>query len=92
MGIKAIIIAVVALAVVGGGAYYVMNKEDNKQQSSSSGSSEQSQNELNSINGLLAQNKNVTCTFNSTDGSGNQTSGTVYIAGERMRGNFHFKA
>ncbi|HEX5798221.1 MAG TPA: hypothetical protein VFX79_02595 [Candidatus Saccharimonadales bacterium] len=90
MGIKAIIIAVVALAVVGGGAYYVTSKEDNKQQSAGSESS--AQGEPNSIKGLLAQNKNVTCTFNSTDDSGNQTSGTVYIASERMRGDFTFKA
>lgn len=91
MGIKAIIIAVVALAVVGGGAYYVMSNNDKQQSTGSQSTSEQGENELNSIKGLLAQNKNVTCTFSSTDDSGNQTAGTVYVAGERMRGNFTFK-
>lgn len=93
MGIKTIIIVIAALAVIGGGAYYVTNnKNDDQKQSESSQSAEQNNGEQNSINSLLAQKKNVTCTFSSTDGSGNQTSGTVYIAGERMRGNFNYQA
>ncbi len=39
----------------------------------------------------MAQNKNVTCTFSSTDDSGNKTSGTVYVAGDRMRGDFSYQ-
>lgn len=92
MGIKTIILAIVALAVVGGGAYYVVNKNNEDQQSSNSQASGQEDSGANTINGLLAQNKNVTCTFNTTDGSGNQTSGTVYVAGERMRGDFAYAA
>ena len=92
MTIKTIIIAIVAVAVVGGGVYYATNKNDDQQQSESSQSSESNNEELNSINGLLAQNKNVTCTFSSADDSGSQTSGTVYVAGDRMRGNFSYQA
>lgn len=92
MSIKAIIIAIVAIAVVGGGAYYVTSNNKDGQKSESSQTSGQGNSKLDSINGLLAQGKNITCTFNSTDDAGNQTSGTAYIAGERMRGNFSYKA
>lgn len=92
MGIKIIVIAIAALVAVGGGAYYVVNKNNEDQKSSSSEVSGQDSSGANTINGLLGQNKNVTCTFSSTDSSGNQTSGTVYVAGERMRGDFTYQA
>lgn len=91
MGIKAIIIAVVALAVVGGGVYYVTNKND-EQQNTETQASEQENGGPATIKDLLAQNKNTTCTFSSTDESGNQTSGTVYVAGERMKGDISYQA
>lgn len=41
----------------------------------------------NSLTALLALNKNLVCTFNHEDESGRQ-SGTVYIAGAKMNGEF----
>lgn len=88
MGIKAIIIAIVALGVVGGGAYYVTSKnKDDGQRSSDSQSSEQND-KLASIKGLIEEGRDLQCTFNSTESNGDRISGTVYISNERMRGDF----
>lgn len=85
MGIKTIIIAVIAVVAIGGGVYYVVNKNNDEK----SGDQNSSQNsERTSLNGLLGQNKNVKCEFSQTDEQGSKSSGTVYVAGERMRGNF----
>lgn len=90
MGIKAIILAVVALAVVGGGAYYVTSSNDDKSQQSSNSQSAEEDDKLTSIKNLIEEGKNVQCNFNSTEANGDEISGTVYVADERMRGNFSF--
>lgn len=87
MNIKMIIIGLVVLVAVGGGAFVVTsNKNDDK--ASTAESSGQSTKTPKSINELLSQNKNIKCTFNTTDENGNKSSGTSYIAGQRMRGSF----
>jgi hypothetical protein len=87
MGIKTIIIVVVALAVAGGGAFYVANKNDG--QTNRSG---QSIGENSSINDLLASGENIQCTYSFADEDGNENTGTTYVAGERMRGSFTFNS
>lgn len=90
MGVKTIIIAIVVLAVGGGGAYYLTNNnKDEKQSNSSDTQSQDGSAESNSINGLLAQNKNLNCTFDFTDASGYKSSGTLYFASKRVRGDFN---
>lgn len=83
MNTKAIIIGIAVLAVVGGGAIYAVNKNKDSDQSD-----KQSISENTSINGLLAQDKNLKCTYSYSDDEGNKSSGTTYIADQRMRGNF----
>lgn len=90
MGIKTIIIAIVVLAVAGGGAYYVANNNKDEKQSDSSEAQPQDSNvQSNSINGLLAQDKNLNCTFDFTDDSGYKSSGNLYFASKRVRGDFN---
>ncbi len=90
MGIKTIIIGVVALAVVGSGVFVVVNSK-NKNEVPAAQSSNLDTKNLTSINGLLAQNKNLRCTYSHTDENGNKSSGTAYIAGNRMSGNFKYQ-
>lgn len=85
MGIKVVVISLIAAVVLGGGAYYVINK--NKDEKSNNQTNSQNS-ERTSLNSLLGQNKNVKCEFSQTDEQGSKSSGTVYVAGERMRGNF----
>jgi hypothetical protein len=84
MKAKAIIISVVALLAIGMGVVFaVVNQNNSQDQSGSTNNSERT-----SIANLLAQNKNLVCTYNYTGNDGNKSSGTAYIAGERMRGSF----
>lgn len=85
MNMKIVIIVLVALLAVGVGGYY-LTKDDNDSNNAvlNTGST--------SINALLGQNNNSTCTYSHTDESGNTSSGTVYLSGGRMRGNFTFQA
>jgi hypothetical protein len=83
MGIKTIIIVVVALAVASGGAFYVANKNDGQANQSGPSIGENS-----SIKDLLASGENIQCTYSFTDDDGNENTGTTYIADERLRGSF----
>lgn len=89
-----IIIAAVAMVFLAGGAFLITNKasDDGLGTKASTQSANGNTEERSSINGLLAQGKNVQCAYSYTDGNSNKSSGTVYIAGERMRGNFTVKA
>lgn len=43
---------------------------------------------LGTVTDLLKLGKNFECTFDTTDEAGNNTEGTVYVTGNRMRGHF----
>jgi hypothetical protein len=91
MSKKLIITIVVFVLLLGGAAaaYFVSNNNDNNQQAENTeNTSQTTSGDQTSLKSLLAQNRNLTCSYSGTDGSGNQNSGTVYIAGERVRGNF----
>ncbi len=101
-GFSVVLIIVVLLALVGG-AYYFMqsnsSQETTNSTSSADSSDEMSQTEkqmtgndtesfIGSFTDLLKLGRNITCTFDTRDDSGNETKGTVYISGEKMRGTF----
>ena len=80
---------VVAVVVIGSGLYvYTKNKDDKSMEKTDT----QSTSESTSINALLAQNKNLTCTYSSTDAEGNINTGSIYISGKKLRGTFSTQA
>lgn len=90
---KWIIIAVVAILLFAGGAYllFANNQTTTPTQQSSPQTAEQTKNDENSITGnifsLLQSGQNVACTFSST-ADDTSSSGTVYVSGKNMRGDF----
>lgn len=79
---------VVAILVAASAAYLVMSS--NKSAGDDSMMSEEKMSEdsmmsKSSIKGLLGTGKNVTCTIKYSE---NSSAGTIYVAGERMRGDF----
>lgn len=81
----------VLIIVAGGGIYIATKDKDNANNVTTQSTSQNTQTTAKtstSIKGLLAQNKNLKCTFNATEPDGSKSSGTAYIAGQRMRGNF----
>lgn len=95
MSKKLIIIAGVVVVLAGAGvAGWVALKGNDKTISDNSTQTDQPaqtqpQSEVmpKTINGFLAAGKNQKCTFSSSAGEA-QTSGTMYFAGERMRGEY----
>jgi hypothetical protein len=81
--------AVGALVVIGTAAYMLfLNPQSSDRQSSAdiTESTQQDSTTANSLRELLGLGKNVTCTMTYPKGNG---SGTVYVAGERVRGDFN---
>lgn len=91
-------IAVLLIVVAGVGSYMVISKSsDNKAASTFSDKvptdETMSDNMVNGkLSDLLKLGQNYSCTFDHTDESGNNTSGTVYVAsaGNKLRGDFTF--
>lgn len=82
-------IIIVAVLVIAGGGLYVASKSMRDPQPLKIHKDDVvSDGEINtSVRELMMSGSPVTCTFTRTD-DGMNTSGTVYIAGERMRGDF----
>src|SRR3989344_4779890 len=78
-----IVVAVVAFLVMGNKASQTPSETPTAVES------ETDQTNANTIRGLLGLGKNVTCTFENTDDTGNTSSGTIYVAGDKMRGDFN---
>jgi hypothetical protein len=92
MSVKIVILIAAAVVLVGGSvAAYIVIKNNGDQAESLTQTPEQQDDSSASINSLLAQNRNVVCTYSGVDSTGNQNSGTVYLTGERFRGNFTLK-
>ena len=92
-----IIVVIAVIALVGAGGYVALkdssdtNVEVNGEMATATSSENvegqiDSENQI-SLNSLLSSGRSVACTFFKTDASGD-TSGTVYISGGQMRGDF----
>jgi hypothetical protein len=80
----------VGLLVIIGLAYMLMNGSGdiaNTEQSPSSSPSEQASNQTGSLRGLMSMSSPQECTFSDTEANGS-TSGTVFVANGKMRGDF----
>jgi hypothetical protein len=77
---KYILIALALVVLIGGGLYVAKSRPTTP----SSGGQEQQQSSRGSLRSLLGMGQNLTCTITNEDGS----TGTVYVAGERVRGDF----
>jgi hypothetical protein len=83
--IVAVGLGIVLLAGVGVVAYRQMNQAGSPPSSSSETASPQNaQESRGSLRNIFGLGQNLTCTFTNEDGSG----GTVFVAGERVRGDF----
>lgn len=90
--------AVLAVVLLGGGAYYffVMSNDSSEDEETVASTTDVpaatddgSQNGVGTWASLLARGQDLTCDFRSEDVANETTTeGTVYIAGERMRGDF----
>lgn len=80
---KLIIIAVAILAVLGGGYYFYSSQKGG---TGASGT----QSAVSSLKDLIAKNIPQTCTFSDNQG-GVENSGTMYMAGGKVRGDFESK-
>lgn len=96
---KQTLILVGAVLIIGVGAWLILSQGTDESrdsyQSESASQSDRATTENENINGfgsfasLMGMGKNLTCDFSSAAGDGyGPSSGTVYIAGERMRGDF----
>ena len=87
---KGIIYSIIgAVLVIGVGAYLIFGRDNgNDTNGSVTEQSDASTVEENSVNGLLAQGKDISCTYEQTDDAGNRSQGTVYVSGKQMRGDF----
>lgn len=92
MSVKNILIIVGALVVLGGGYFFFLADDDGGDSASSDNQAGTSQAEQASLNELLGRNQNLMCTYSDTDEQGNTSSGTTYIAGGRMSGEFNLSA
>lgn len=88
------ILATVAVVAVAAGAYFTLGNSSEDTVGTTSQDSENNSTDVNQFSGtfaeLLALGQNYTCTFDTTDDTGNQTSGVVYVAGagNKMNGEF----
>jgi len=88
-----IVIALAVAAAVGGGVYYAKNN-DSKDETKTE-NKENVGNEARgkgSIRSLLSLGKEAQCTVTSTSSDGTKMSGTTYVAGNQMRGDFTMTA
>lgn len=96
-GLIGVIVALAIVALIGGGAYYAMNrnKTDVAGENQASTTAEQSSatgsvDSKSSLRDLLGMGRNLACNFTNT-ASGTTVSGTVFISGSQMRGDFTSK-
>lgn len=82
-GFVPIVILVVAVLAIGGGAYYASKSKGGEAKVEADADVAATS----SLRALMAQGGNLSCTFTYAQG-GVSSSGTVYVAGERMRGDF----
>lgn len=83
---------VLVIALVGAGAFFMMNKAQPSTAENMApvdGIESAQTGTKASIKSLIGANKNVNCTISYPDGKG---SGTVYVAGAKVRGDFTFKS
>lgn len=86
-----IIVTVVILALIGGALYLTFGKSTTTpQETEMMGEKTQNAKEMikGSLKSLFGAGKNVTCTVNNIDNQGN---GTVYVTGNKIRGDFTSK-
>lgn len=92
---KLLAVLFLGVAVVGGGTYLVINnKTETEVAIEESDDSENETDEMftsgeSSLRGLMSLNQNIQCDFTSyTEETGGSVAGTVYVSGERIRGDF----
>lgn len=92
---KLLAVLFLGVAVVGGGTYLVINnKTSTEVATEESVDSESETNEIftggeSSLRGLMSLGQNIQCDFTSyTEETGGSVAGTVYVSGERIRGDF----
>lgn len=83
-----VLIYIVVAVVVGGGAYYAVTKDTPKIEEKDGPNENSSTNT--SLKALLNRGGNYICTFSSVV-SNSESTGTVYISGTNMRGDFSSK-
>ncbi len=98
-GLVGVIVLIVVLLGAGGGAYKVSKNMSAKKEASAKMNATSTtdvmatttvtvgNNGKGSLRDLFALGKDVTCTFNQTEGT-NKVFGTVYLSGQMMRGDF----
>ncbi|HEY5600776.1 MAG TPA: hypothetical protein VIK81_01670 [Patescibacteria group bacterium] len=92
LALIAAVVGIIVAVLVGG--YFVMNKKSSETSpttgtTSTSQDSQDSGSTKGSLKSLLGSNKNQTCSISYPDGSG---EGTVYVSGNKMRGDFTMTA
>ena len=86
-GFISILVVIIAVLVIGGGTFYAVKKNQNKAPVEVQSNTTVTENGEGSLRGLLALNKNLVCTYSRVDNS-ITNSGTIYITGNMMRGDF----
>ena len=89
MNIKVVAVIVAAIILLGGGAL-LFSKNANKPtaQPAPSTSATQAPSAGQSLSDILALGKTQQCTFSYDSTSGGKTEGTIYLSGDKMRGDF----
>jgi hypothetical protein len=83
------VVAAVAILLLGGGLFlYSKSKPQPSVQPSPSASATQNPSAMQSLSEILSMGKTQKCTFSYDGASGGKTEGTVYLAGDKMRGDF----
>lgn len=82
-----LVIAVLVIAVVGGGAYYASQRVAAPAEGDTTATTTADASVPTSLRALLGLGQSMSCTFSKIDGV-TTSSGVVYIAGGRMRGDF----
>lgn len=87
-----IVAAIVIILILGVGAFLMMGKSKQASQSTTAmpEAKQEETSQKGSIKGLLAAGKNAMCTFSYSDTQG-ETSGTIYVSGKKMNGDFTTK-
>ncbi|MBI2010115.1 MAG: hypothetical protein HYS86_02965 [Candidatus Chisholmbacteria bacterium] len=99
MPTKVIIVLLAALALLGGGYFLYLRSSANPQtqtenpQAPSTQNASSGQSFTGSLIDLLTLGQNYTCTFQTTDDSGAQTSGLVFVSsgGDKLSGEFEMR-
>ncbi len=86
-----VIAVILAVVVIGGGAYFLSQRKSENNvagENQSANSATETSAETGSIKSLIAAGKSQQCTFSSKEDA-TQSSGTMYVAGGKMRGDFN---